>query len=36
MAHEKLALDSLGTAAQDVQVIMVSTDPARDTPEALQ
>ena len=36
MAHQKLALDSLGEAAQDVQVIMVSTDPARDTPAALQ
>ena len=35
MAHQKLALDSLGKAAQDVQVIMVSTDPARDTPAAL-
>ncbi len=35
MAHLKLALESLGTSAKDVQVLMVSTDPARDTPEAL-
>lgn len=35
MAHLKLALQSLGRAAENVQVIMVSTDPARDTPQAL-
>jgi protein SCO1/2 len=35
MAHVKLARESLGNRAQDVQVIMVSTDPARDTPQAL-
>ncbi|MGE5374133.1 MAG: SCO family protein [Bacteroidota bacterium] len=35
MAHLKLARESLGNRAQDVQVIMVSTDPPRDTPEAL-
>jgi protein SCO1/2 len=35
MAHLKLALDSLGVRAKDVQVVMVSTDPARDTPQAL-
>ncbi len=35
MAHVKLARESLGDRAQDVQVIMVSTDPARDTPQAL-
>jgi protein SCO1/2 len=35
MAHVKLARESLGKRAQDVQVIMVSTDPARDTPQAL-
>jgi protein SCO1 len=35
MAHIKLALENLGTSAKDVQVIMVSTDPARDTPEGL-
>ncbi|HLO28869.1 MAG TPA: SCO family protein [Anaerolineales bacterium] len=35
MAHFKLALESLGKQAQDVQVAMVSTDPARDTPQAL-
>jgi protein SCO1 len=35
MAHLKLALESLGDRAKDVQVIMVSTDPVRDTPQAL-
>ena len=35
MAHIKLALENLGTSAKNVQVIMVSTDPARDTPEGL-
>jgi protein SCO1/2 len=35
MAHIKLARESLGNRARDVQVIMVSTDPARDTPQAL-
>lgn len=35
MAHLKLARTNLGSRAPDVQVIMVSTDPARDTPEAL-
>jgi protein SCO1 len=35
MAHVKLARESLGDRAQDVQVIMVSTDPVRDTPQAL-
>lgn len=35
MAHIKLALDSLGERAQDVQVVLVSTDPVRDTPQAL-
>ena len=35
MAHIKLALEDLGSPAKDVQVIMVSTDPARDTPEGL-
>jgi protein SCO1/2 len=35
MAHLKLALESLGDHAKDVQVIMVSTDPVRDTPQAL-
>jgi protein SCO1 len=35
MAHVKLARESLGNRAQDVQVIMVSTDPVRDTPQAL-
>lgn len=35
MAHVKLARERLGNRAKDVQVIMVSTDPARDTPQAL-
>lgn len=35
MAHIKLALESMGESANKVQVIMVSTDPARDTPEGL-
>jgi protein SCO1/2 len=35
MAHIKLALESLGDRAKNVQVAMVSTDPARDTPQAL-
>ena len=35
MAHIKLALENLGDSAKDVKVIMVSTDPARDTPEGL-
>ena len=35
MAHIKLALESLGDRAKDVQVIMVSTYPARDTPQGL-
>ena len=36
MAHIKLARESLGDRAKDVQAVMVSTDPARDTPQALQ
>jgi protein SCO1/2 len=35
MAHLKLALDALGNNAKDVQVVMVTTDPVRDTPQAL-
>ena len=35
MAHLKLARESLGDRANDVQVAMVSTDPVRDTPQAL-
>ncbi len=35
MAHLKLARESLGERAKDVQVVMVSTDPVRDTPQAL-
>ena len=36
MAHAKLAIESLGKDGERVQVVMVSTDPVRDTPEALQ
>jgi protein SCO1/2 len=35
MAHIKLALEDLGARAKNVQVIMVSTDPARDTLDVL-
>jgi protein SCO1/2 len=36
LAEIRLALQELGPLAQDVQVIMVTVDPARDTPEKLQ
>jgi protein SCO1/2 len=35
MAHLKLVRENLGRKADRMQVVMVSTDPARDTPEAL-
>lgn len=35
MAHLKQALDQLGDSSKDVQVLMVSTDPARDTQQTL-
>lgn len=35
MAHLKLAKDRLGADAQDVRVIMVTTDPKRDTAQTL-
>lgn len=35
MAHIKLALDALDERAQNVQVVLVSTDPVRDTPQIL-
>jgi protein SCO1/2 len=35
MAHLKQAVDVLGSRGQDVQVAMVTTDPARDTPQVL-
>lgn len=35
MAHLKLALEALGDKAQNVQVVMITTDPVRDTPQAL-
>jgi protein SCO1/2 len=35
MAHLKQALEILGDRSKDVQVIMISTDPVRDTPQAL-
>ncbi len=36
MAHLKLAMDRLGSQASDVRVIMITTDPKRDTAGALQ
>ena len=36
LAEIRLALQELGPQADDVQVIMVTVDPARDTPEKLQ
>jgi len=35
MAHLKEALDVLGGQSKDIQVLMISTDPARDTQSAL-
>ncbi len=35
MAHLKLATDRLGTEAKDVRVAMITTDPKRDTAQAL-
>ena len=35
MAHLKLAMESLGKRSKDVQVAMITTDPVRDTPQAL-
>jgi len=35
MAHLKLAVDMLGEQAANVRVIMITTDPGRDTPEAM-
>ena len=35
MAHLKLVFSMLGDSSQDVQVVMISTDPVRDTPQAL-
>jgi protein SCO1 len=36
MAHLKLAKEKIGTASDQVQVVMISTDPKRDTPQAMQ
>ncbi len=36
MAHLKLALDQMGSQASDVRVAMITTDPKRDSPQALQ
>jgi protein SCO1/2 len=36
MAKLKVTLESLGEQSQDVVVAMVSTDPVRDTPQAIQ
>lgn len=35
MAHLKLAMDQLGSDAQNTRVLMVTTDPKRDTPQVL-
>ena len=35
LAHIKLALGQLGADAQNVRVVLVSTDPVRDTPMAM-
>jgi protein SCO1 len=35
LAHLKLALEALGSDAGQIQVVMVTTDPVRDTPQAL-
>jgi protein SCO1/2 len=35
MAHLKLMVDQLGAQAQDVRVIMITTDPKRDTSKVL-
>jgi protein SCO1 len=35
MAHLKLAFDTLGAKSKDVQVVMVTTDPQRDSQQAL-
>ena len=35
MAHFKQVLEMLGPTSQDVQVVLVSTDPVRDTPQAM-
>jgi protein SCO1/2 len=35
MAHIRLALDELDDGAANTQVVLVSTDPVRDTPQAL-
>jgi protein SCO1/2 len=35
MAHLKLAMDLLGNQSKDVEVIMVTTDPGRDTAQSM-
>jgi protein SCO1 len=35
MAHLKFVMEQLGNESKNVQVLMVSTDPARDTPQRL-
>lgn len=35
MAHLKLATENLGSRSKDVQVVMITTDPARDTTQAM-
>ena len=36
LAHIKQALGILGDSAKEVEVVLVSTDPVRDTPQVLQ
>jgi protein SCO1 len=36
MAHIKQALDIVGDGRKNVQVVLITTDPTRDTPQALQ
>lgn len=35
MAHLKQAVDQLGNRSKDMQVVMISTDPTRDTRQAM-
>jgi protein SCO1/2 len=35
MAHLKLAVDQLGSRSNEVRVVMITTDPARDTSQAM-
>ena len=35
LAHIKQALETLGDQARNIEVVLVTTDPVRDTPQAL-